>query len=144
MSRDSGEDLRTVVTLLLGGMAIPPVLVLSAGDSASLPVSGQGLVLAGAAAFGVTAFALIDLRDLDGVNLAMAAIVLPWLVLLAAVQIVLLLNSGEQVPSGPAAAVLDLLIGSVGDFFVYAAAYGVAGVGALGLSRLLRRRRSAG
>lgn len=143
MSRDPGEDLRTVVALLLGGMAIPPVVVLSARDPGSLSVGGQGLVLAGAAAFGVVAFVLIDLRDLDGVNLAMASIVLPWPVLLATVQVVLLLTPSEPVPSGPAAAVLDLLIASVGDFFVYAAAYGIAGVAAFGLATLLRRRRSS-
>lgn len=143
MSRDPGEDLRTVVALLLGGMALPPIVALSTRDPGSLSVGGQALVLAGAATFGVVAFLLIDLRDLDGVNLALASILLPWPVLLAAVQVVLLLNPGEPVPSGPAAALLDLLIASVGDFFVYAAAYGIAGVAAFGLAILLRRRRSA-
>jgi|GEM_PF-5484523 len=144
MPRDPGEDFRTVVALVLGGMALPAAVVLSARDSSTLPLSGQELVLAAAAAFGVVAFLLIDLGDLDGVNLLLASIVLPWPILLAGVQIVLLLNPGEPIPSGPAGAVLDLLIGSVGDFFVYAAAYGVAGAGAFGLATLLRRRRSTG
>lgn len=144
MSRDPGEDLRTVVALVLGGMAVPAVLVLTARTPTELPLSGQGLVLAGATTFGLVSFLLIDLRDLDGVNLLMASIVLPWPTLLAGVQIVLLLTPGQPVPTGPAGAVLDLLIGSVSDFFVYGAAYGVTGAGAFGLATLLRRRRSTG
>lgn len=59
--------------------------------------------------------------------------------LLAGLVVVRLLNAGEPTPRGPVADAFRFLVGPVGDMFFYGAAFGPAGVGAVGSTEAARR-----
>lgn len=144
MAGDPEGDFPTSFAILAAGTLTPALVVAVAPEPAALPVSGRGVVLVVAAAFGLASWLLIERLGLDHVDFLTASFVTPWLVLLAGTFLVLFLNRGEQIPRGPAADVFRFLIGPTADFFVYGAAFVLAGTVAVGLSkRSSGRSRSA-
>lgn len=133
-------DFPRSVVLVVAGMLSPAVVVALASDPAALPVSGRGIVVIVAAAFGLASWLAIERRGLDRVDVLTASIVVPWLLLVAVTFLVLLLNRGEQIPRGPLADVFRFLIGSDDGFFVYGGSFALAGAVAVGLSTVYRRR----
>lgn len=133
-------DFPRSVAMLAAGMLAPAVPVAVVEDPSALPVSGWGVVVVAAAAFGLASWLTIERLGLDRVDFLTASVVVPWLFLLAVTFLVLFLNRGEQIPRGPLADVFRFLIGPDEGFFVYGGSFAIAGAAAVGLSTFYRRR----
>lgn len=140
MDREAEDDFITSVSIVVMGMLVPPVMVSLASDPAALPVSGWGIIISVSVGFGFVSWTIIDWVSLDRVNFLTASIVVPWVFLIAIIYLVLFLNRDEQIPRGPLADIFRFLIGPDAGFFVYGAAFMLAGVMAVGLSELFRSR----
>jgi len=92
------------------------------------------------------AMAGLELLDCDRLTFLFASFVWPWIVFLATLFVVLLVNNGEQIPEGPVADVVHTLWGNSrvwkttpsGSAVAYPAAFMLAGIVAVVLQRFYR------
>ena len=127
-SADPNRDLAVAAALVLAGALVPVGVSLLAHDLLALYLTGgTGLALA-AGGFGLCLWLVVEWRDLDRPNVVVASVLAPT----GLFAVVLLLA-----PLG----LFDLLPAHLGTDIAgvvgYLAAFGAAGIGAVGLSRAL-------
>lgn len=138
---------RQAAIVFISGMILPGIAVALAGDLIVTAVSYHAFLGLLALGFGLVATAGIELLELDRLTFLFASFVWPWIVFLATLFVVLLLNSGEQIPEGPVADVVHTLWGNSriwgaspsGSAVAYPAAFMLAGIAAIVLPHLYRR-----
>ncbi|WP_331234449.1 hypothetical protein [Natronorarus salvus] len=133
------EDTLPIAVAFVLGMTVPVGLALLAHDVLSPYLTGRGFTALVASGFGLALWALVSTFDLDRVNALTTAVILPWIVFAGLFLALVALTAGEP-PGGPVSAGLEFLFpDAVADLGVYAAAFTLAGVAAVGLDHLLSR-----
>lgn len=131
------EDFPMAFGLLIAGMSIPALVVGAGRSLLELYVSSLQFVVIAAFAFGLLAWILIERLDIDRTSFGLVAVAWPWPVLFVALMGFLLLHRGQQIPRGPVADVFRFLIGDVEGFFLYGGLFALAGLGAVGVSKVV-------
>lgn len=129
MPSDPNEDLPEAVALFLVGMAVPIVAVVPARELLALYLSGTVYTALAAAAFAVVAWTLLEERNLDRPNFAVASVVGPFLFFVAII-VYGVLTKGYADP-------FQYLFAD-GGYMGYPAAFGAAGFLAVALSKRFR------
>ncbi|MFB6205380.1 MAG: hypothetical protein ABEJ05_02475 [Haloglomus sp.] len=140
------ETFRKAVVIITVGMVVPALPIALAGDLIVASLSYRAFLGTLAVGYGAAVVVLLEWLSLDRPTFTFASLVWPWVVFLAALLVVLLLNDGEQIPRGPIADVVRTLYGNAWIWgqegvvpFEYGAAFTIAGVGAVALSSRLQR-----
>lgn len=121
------EDFYTIVTVIFLGMAVPVILAVLFHDVLELYLTGRHLAYLAALGYALVFWFLIARCDLDQVNVVLASIVFPVL--------------GALVILFAGFATTDLheafryLFYDIDDLFVYAVAFGSAGIAAVAVQR---------
>lgn len=131
---DPNRDLAFASVLVLAGTLLPLLVDLVAHDLLSLYLAGAAGPALAAAVFGFCLWLVVEWRDLDRPNVAVAAVLVPA-ALFGVVPILGAAGAFEVLP--------DHLLLRFEGIFGYFAAFALAGLCAVGLSVALHRRDSA-
>lgn len=129
MPSDPNEDLPTAVGIFLVGAFIPVAVAAVAHELLALYLSGSRFTAVSAAVFAVIAWTLVEEWDLDRPNFLVAAVVGPGIFFVAIL--------GFGVMTNGYADVFQYLFED-GGYMGYPAAFGAAGLLAVGLSKQFR------
>lgn len=139
--RDASEDLGRAAAVFAVGMALPVLVVLAAPRPLALYLDGAGFTALAALAFGLVLWVVVEARDVDRVDVAVAAVLAPAVGFVAALcGLVTLSVAIEGYGLGPWEPAVDYLAPTIGHLFGYVLAFAFAGFGALGAGRWVRRR----
>lgn len=133
--------------IFISGMVLPGIVVVLAGDLLLTGVSYNAFLGMLALGFSLLTIACLELLEFDRLTFFFASFVWPWMVFLATLFVVLLLNKGEQIPEGPVADVVHTLWGNSqvwgttpsDSALAYPATFMVAGGISVGIHRFYHR-----